>query len=245
MPYSRKQIILKYKSKSIILTLESKDGQIGFSIPLEGMGELIIFKNETNFLKLGDKRNGKMKCGYNASEIVAAAIIKNGEINYSGGVQSFNWRTAKTKMFPPKTKEEEKNKYKLDGFTEMSKEPENIKEEIDENIRDAQNKVETEVCKLNREVYETSIFENIFPNAKWYKIEYKGVNWHYLTGEIYENGKLKATAVCVPGIYNRYPPKWLDGFTIFVPSGLNNSGYWISMKDSDGKRISRINRPVI
>ena len=106
MPYSRKQIILKYKSKSIILTLESKDGQIGFSIPLEGMGELIIFKNETNFLKLGDKRNGKMKCGYSASEIVAAAIIKNGEINYSGGVQSFNWKTAKTKMFPPKTKEE-------------------------------------------------------------------------------------------------------------------------------------------
>jgi hypothetical protein len=77
-------------------------------------------------------------------------------------------------------------------------------------------------------------FKSVFSDSKWIKNQYHGRNgyWHYLSGKIYKNGKIKYKAIAVPGEYSILPPSWLEGFNKYYVSEMPiASGYWVMFLD--------------
>ncbi len=94
-------------------------------------------------------------------------------------------------------------------------------------------------CPIGGEVERCNPFYGMWPEAIWHCVEYStGEGWHYIKGDIYENGKLLARAIGVPGNPAPRPPSWLEGFSSYYRSSDGKAkGYWMMFQDTEGNLI--------
>ena len=82
-------------------------------------------------------------------------------------------------------------------------------------------------CPMTPIVTNVSPFPDEFPESQWRKIEYKGMNSHYLLGDIFSKGTLVATAFAVPAAYSPVMPPWVDKRSRYYMARNGAGGYWV------------------
>ncbi len=90
-------------------------------------------------------------------------------------------------------------------------------------------------CPLHVKKSEIRPFSNRYQEYVWEKTEFPGLRgcWHYITGRCFEDGKLKKTAIGVPGEYALKPPSWLYGFDTYEFADEGEArGYWMLFEEA-------------
>ena len=86
--------------------------------------------------------------------------------------------------------------------------------------------------------------EEMIPSSKWVKVEYEDDGDFYVFGLLYEKGEVKYVCYGVPAVYEKDPPKELNGYPIFLPLNSEDKegfGYWLTYQDAEtGEPIKAI-----
>ncbi len=85
-------------------------------------------------------------------------------------------------------------------------------------------------CPLVPDMSDINPFADIFPGTKWNKVEFPASagKWYYLRGEYFEEDKLKAVALAVPGTYSPRIPGFMSSSSKYYPVAGSGMGYWVS-----------------
>ena len=81
-------------------------------------------------------------------------------------------------------------------------------------------------CPMTELPIDVCPFMRDFPQSQWKRHEFPSARgkWHYLTGDLYQDGKIYATALALPGSPNVRPGG--NGFNTYRIAG-DGRGYWI------------------
>ena len=185
-----------------------------------------VFCSENSFDRL---QNGHI--GFPAEQVTAAAI--GDDLHTRGQFGSFDWSKAKDylRILECSCNKPPINKGFFQDITDPAEISEPDKHPEDTAPENNNNAPYLCPCKLSAKPIATVPFPREFPESEWLRHEYPsaGGSWHYLTGIIYQNGSIKATATAVPGKYNSRPPAWLKEFSLFLQNAENRQGYWVAI----------------
>jgi len=172
-----------------------------------------------------------------AEQIVAAAI--GNELHTRGQFRSFDWAKAKEHLRliecsfskTPIRKSISDEKTDIPMVSDEISNPEEMPDECDGSPHKKHLFPQPCPCKIAVEPKKIDPFPREFPESEWLRHDYPsaGGSWHYLTGIIYQNGNVRATATAVPGRYNAKPPAWLREFSLFLQNAETHQGYWVAI----------------
>ena len=239
MDYKRNMIVLKNKSgESRLLLLERRFGQ-RFSLDLRENEQLFVFTGEEEFFPLQqDFEKPRVE------DICAACIRQDERITFFGANRTFaeeeallylQHETEKPETLMPKHIEipeetiiETPNTAAAFHFADESPRLPYIPARLFNSMNEIQPQPD---CPIVPKIAALNPFPRQFPFSEWRKVSFSIAGWHYLTGEIYENGEISAKAVAVPGEYAPMPPGNLPEFSRFCAGELG--GYWVYIEKQE------------
>ena len=95
--------------------------------------------------------------------------------------------------------------------------------------------VKEQITSLFDKYPEEEFLSSIIPFSKWVKVDFEQDGNYYVLGLVYENDNIKYICYGVPGLYDKNPPKDLNGFAQWLPLDENKPeeyGYWITYQDA-------------
>ena len=251
MTFQRRVLTLRGEAGLGVLIFE---GQSYSLVGRNEGGRLMVFDSEFTCADLGEALSGTFLTP-SAERILAAAIVGNHTIKMKGAfLDTFDWNMARATL-GRKEDITSQNAEEAEETAIVREEslPPKRETSIENPGRPAQNEAQTDLwaeqeaayispkvrsripedsdCALAMPCVEIEPFAGAFGESHWKKAECPLSNWHYLTGELYRNGSLWATAVAVPGQYAPAAPPWLEGFSRYETARAGAEGYWVRIDE--------------